>query len=72
MVERKDNNNKVKAREDYPITLEARHVQEILGIGKRKAYELMDENGFPCVKIGRLKRVNRDKFFDWYDGLGAS
>jgi hypothetical protein len=43
---------------------------EILGIGKRIAYELMDQQGFPVVRIGRLKKVNRDAFFNWIDQQG--
>lgn len=54
-----------KRREDFPIILTVKDIQEILGIGKAAAYELMDRQGFPCIKIGRLKRVNRDLFFDW-------
>lgn len=58
----------MKRKEDYPIVLTVKEVMEILGIGKRKAYELMDQPGFPCVKIGeKLKRVNRDAFFRWLE-----
>lgn len=58
----------MKTREDYPLVLTVKEIMEILGIGRRKAYALMDEKGFPCVKVGpKLKRVNRDAFFDWMD-----
>lgn len=61
----------MKRKEDYPIVLTVKEVMEILGIGKRVAYELMDQPGFPLVKIGdRLKRVNRDAFFEWMDKQG--
>lgn len=52
-------------RDDYPLVLTAKHVAEILGISKRKAYEVMEERGFPLVRIGRAKRVGRDAFFEW-------
>jgi excisionase family DNA binding protein len=52
----------VKRKEDYPIVLTVKEVMEILGIGKRIAYELMDQTDFPTVRIGKLKRVNRDAF----------
>jgi excisionase family DNA binding protein len=55
----------VKRKEDYPLVLTVKEVMEILGIGKRIAYELMDQTDFPCVKIGKLKRVNKEQFFDW-------
>jgi hypothetical protein len=46
----------VKRKEDYPLTVT--DIMEILGIGKRIA--LMDRTDFPTVRIGKLKRVNRD------------
>jgi excisionase family DNA binding protein len=60
----------VKRREDYPIVLTVNDIMEILGIGKRIAYELMDRTDFPTVRIGKLKRVNRDAFFEWLDQQG--
>lgn len=58
----------MKRKEDYPLILTVNEVMEILGIGKRVAYELMDQPGFPCIRIGeKLKRVNRDMFFEWID-----
>lgn len=58
----------MKSKQEYPLVMKVEHVMEILGIGKRVAYELMDRTDFPCTKIGRLKRVNRDAFFDWLEG----
>lgn len=51
----------------YPITLNATHVSEILGISGRYAYELMDRTEFPTIKVGRSKRVNREDFIKWLD-----
>ncbi|TYS91946.1 helix-turn-helix domain-containing protein [Rossellomorea aquimaris] len=57
-----------KRKEDYPLVLTAKDIQEILGVGKRKSYEIMEEKGFPIVRLGgKLKRVNRDDFFEWLD-----
>jgi excisionase family DNA binding protein len=52
---------------DFPIVLNAEDIAAILGISRQGAYELMKQKGFPCVKIGRLKRVNRDAFFKWME-----
>jgi excisionase family DNA binding protein len=60
----------VKRKEDYPLILTVKDIQEILGIGKRVAYELMERKDFPMVRIGRLKRVNRDSFFNWIEQQG--
>ncbi len=52
---------------DYPIMLKVNHVAEVLGISSRKAYDIMDQKGFPLVKIGRKKVVPRDAFFNWLE-----
>lgn len=58
----------MKRKEDYPLVLTVNEIMEILGIGRRVAYELMDRPDFPCIRLGdRLKRVNRDAFFEWLD-----
>ncbi|WP_042375260.1 helix-turn-helix domain-containing protein [Neobacillus jeddahensis] len=59
-----------KTKDDYPIVLTVSEVMEILRIGKRVAYELMNQKDFPTIKIGKLKRVNRDAFFDWLQRKG--
>lgn len=50
---------------DYPILMRVEHVAEILNVSKRVAYEIMDEKGFPLIRIRRSKRVNREDFFEW-------
>lgn len=60
----------MKRKEDYPLVLTVADIMEILGIGKRVAYALMDQEDFPTVRIGKLKRVNRDAFFNWIDQQG--
>lgn len=50
---------------EYPSILKAEHIAEIVGISTRAAYNLMEESNFPLIRIGRTKRVNRDKFFKW-------
>lgn len=50
---------------DFPVVMTAEHVATILGISKWSAYEVMETKGFPLVRIGRLKRVQREAFFQW-------
>ncbi len=54
-------------KKDYPITLSVKDVQEILGIGRGTAYELTNRDDFPCMKVGKVKRIPRDKFFEWME-----
>ena len=41
--------------------LTLRQVQEILGIGSTKAYELVATGVIPSIKVGRSIRVNRQE-----------
>jgi excisionase family DNA binding protein len=59
-----------KTTEDLPIILNVEDIAEVLGISKQSAYELMKQKGFPVIKIGRLKRVNRDAFSRWMENQG--
>ncbi|MEH7442764.1 helix-turn-helix domain-containing protein [Bacillus sp. JJ1122] len=60
----------MRDREDYPIVLKVDDIQEILHIGRRKAYEVMNTKDFPGIKMGRLRRVSRESFFLWLDKKG--
>ncbi len=42
-------------------------VQEILGIGRTKAYELVATGEIPAVRIGRVLRVNREELDGWLE-----
>ncbi|MDQ0417571.1 excisionase family DNA binding protein [Croceifilum oryzae] len=51
--------------DQYPEILKVDHIAKILDISKRRAYEVMEYKGFPLIRIGRLKRVEREAFFQW-------
>lgn len=51
--------------DNYPNLLTAKHVAEIIGVSKRVAYEIMELKEFPLIRLGRLKRVRKDKFYEW-------
>jgi excisionase family DNA binding protein len=57
----------MKTVQEYPIILTAKHIMEILGVGKDYAYELMKRKDFPTIKVGKYKRVHRDDFFAWLE-----
>jgi excisionase family DNA binding protein len=48
--------------------LTPRDVQEMLGIGHTKTYEILTRpGGVPNVRIGRAIRINRRDLADWLD-----
>lgn len=58
-----------KNKEEYPLSLEPIHIQEILGLGRRKTYEFLnDKPPFHMVKVGKLIKVSRESFFVWFEG----
>jgi excisionase family DNA binding protein len=45
--------------------LSLKDVQQLLGIGRTKAYELVVTGELPAVRIGRCIRVNRGEIDEW-------
>lgn len=43
-------------------------IQSILGIGRSKAYDLVNSGQFHTVRIGRLIKVSRQVFESWLNG----
>lgn len=52
---------------EYPFILNANHIAEILGCSKRIAYDVMEYNDFPLIRVGRHKKVQRDAFLRWIE-----
>lgn len=55
-----------------PIQYEKRiytvdEIQDILGISKTTAYNLVKSNAFHCVKVGGHYRVSKKSFDEWLD-----
>ncbi|MDL2218068.1 helix-turn-helix domain-containing protein [Christensenellaceae bacterium OttesenSCG-928-M15] len=42
-------------------------VREILGISRRKAYELCNSNCFKVIRVGRALRISKASFDYWLD-----
>ncbi|GEL78678.1 helix-turn-helix domain-containing protein [Tenuibacillus multivorans] len=53
---------------NYPEVLNVTDIQEILGIGRRQAYELVNSGEFHVVRVGRRIKVSKDVFFQWLNG----
>ena len=45
--------------------LSLKDVQQLLGIGRTKAYELVGTGELPAVRIGRCIRINRRELDEW-------
>lgn len=50
---------------DEKILLKASDLQELLGIGKDKAYSLMRSRSFPSMKLGGNYFVSREALDKW-------
>lgn len=61
-------NQVIVKKEDLPQTLETKHIQQILGIGQRQAYELMKNPPFHFVTVGKLRKVSKEVFYRWFEG----
>lgn len=47
--------------------LTAREVQQILGLGLSKVYDMMARGELPTLRVGRLIRVPRQALDEWMD-----
>lgn len=58
-----------------PRVYMAREVQQLLGLGKSKTYEYLEQvyrekSPFRVIKVGRLYRVPKKSFDAWLDTVG--
>lgn len=66
VIKLQDDLNVVKGKSAYEEELlTAEDIAKILGKSKRVAYEIMEEKGFPLIRIRRSKRVLKSEFFQW-------
>jgi predicted DNA-binding transcriptional regulator AlpA len=57
----------VKHPDELPAVLNAKHIQNVLGLSRLKTYEVMNSAGFPALRFGRVIRVPKAAFFRWLD-----
>ena len=53
--------------EDLPLMLNAEDIQAVMNISRAGAYQLMHQEGFPTIAIGKRMVVPRDKFLAWVE-----
>lgn len=56
----------MNSRENLPMMLSANDIQA-MGFTRTMAYNILNREDVPVVKIGSRKFIQRDKFFDWLD-----
>ena len=42
-------------------------LQRVVGCGRRQAYEMVNMQGFPTIRLGRKILIPRDAFLRWLD-----
>ena len=62
-------NSMYKTYEELPLYLNADTVAKLLGISISSAYELMNEEGFPSVRIGKRLIVPKENLQAWVESL---
>ena len=56
----------MNSRDNLPMMLSTNDIQT-MGFTRTMAYNILDCDDVPVVKIGSRKFIQRDKFFDWLD-----
>ena len=51
--------------EDLPLVLSVDDLVHVLPMSKAGIYNMMDQEGFPLVKIGKRKLVLRQDLLNW-------
>lgn len=63
----------IKPIDYYPEILTAKDISEYLHISRRRVYELFNlspsKGGIPNFSIGASKRVKKDSFISWINGI---
>jgi prophage regulatory protein len=64
-IARGDSESFEERRRPLPQLLEVRQLAHILGIGRTKAYELIEREEIPVIRVGRCVRVPVDELRAW-------
>lgn len=55
----------IKSYEELPLLLNAKQLAELMGVSISTAYELMRDEGFPTLKIGKRIVVPKEELRAW-------
>ena len=65
------NNCKYKSYDELPLVLDAKILQDFLGLSRAKVYTLMREKDFPAKHFGKRVVVSREEFLEWFKTYGG-
>lgn len=51
--------------DELPLYLSVAHIKDILHIGKVQAYDLVNDDAFPSMRVGGSIRVSKEVFREW-------
>ena len=51
--------------DQLPLTLRAEDIAQALDLSRAGAYALMHSEDFPCIRIGKCMRVEKNAFLAW-------
>ena len=57
-----------KSYDDLPLFLNAKMVAQVLGVSISTTYELLNDPGFPMLRVGSRMVVPKEKFIQWAEG----
>lgn len=60
-------NQNTHTYDELPSVLNAKQLASTLGISRAGAYNLMDEKGFPTLRIGSRKLVPKAQLVTWIE-----
>ncbi|MCY0895517.1 MAG: helix-turn-helix domain-containing protein [Alicyclobacillaceae bacterium] len=56
----------MQKKQEIPIVFTCKELQEILGISRSHAYQIMRQGDFPVVEVSpRKHRIYREAFMEW-------
>lgn len=56
--------------DNYPDVMEPKHIKEILRIGEKQTYELLNQQPppFHFVRVGKRIKISKTAFANWFNG----
>ena len=57
-----------RSNDELPLFLTEELVAKVLGVSISTAYELLNDPGFPTLRVGSRMVVPKEKFIQWAEG----